>query len=155
MAAGRGFSVIIVRPGTGKTTTVVRLLALLQGLRHDKNEKPLRIRIAAPTGKAAARLNASVGSAVHRLPPPDEALRANIPTEVTTIHRLLGELSQRAYTPATADWLEAVSGEPISTALRDTDGGALKLNLWRKGKRRLPPRESRPLAVESHKVVLR
>jgi exodeoxyribonuclease V alpha subunit len=195
MAAGSGFSVITGGPGTGKTTTVVRLLALLQGLRRDAEQRPLRIRMAAPTGKAAARLNASVAGAVHGLPLPDEPLRATIPSEVTTLHRLLGvrpgsrrfrhdadnplpldvlvvdeasmidvelmaatlaalpsrarlillgdrdqlasveagavlgELCQRAegghYTPATAEWLEAVSGETVPESLRDTDGRAL------------------------------
>ncbi|MCG5548367.1 exodeoxyribonuclease V subunit alpha [Halorhodospira halochloris] len=90
VAAGSGFAVVTGGPGTGKTTTVVRLLALLQGLRRDAEQRPLRIRMAAPTGKAAARLNASVAGTVHGLNLPDEQLRANIPTEVTTIHRLLG-----------------------------------------------------------------
>ena len=95
LAAGRGFSVITGGPGTGKTTTVLRLLVLLQALRESARAgAPLRIRMAAPTGKAAARLNASVAGALDRLPlagvTGGEALRARIPTEVTTVHRLLG-----------------------------------------------------------------
>jgi len=147
------FGVITGGPGTGKTTTVVRLLALLQCLalsdggasgvppaqtadasmatRHGTADGPhrrgraLRIRLAAPTGKAAARLNDAISRAVASLPLCDLAallpptthgegasfpahvdiataahpdstnaivarLRAAIPTEVTTLHRLLG-----------------------------------------------------------------
>jgi len=89
-AVGSGFSVITGGPGTGKTTTVLRLLALLQGLSGGAQ----RIRLTAPTGKAAARLNASIASAVDSLAlerlPGGEAVRARIPTEVVTLHRLLG-----------------------------------------------------------------
>jgi len=95
LAAGGSFAVITGGPGTGKTTTVVRLLALLQALNLQQAlAAPLRIRMAAPTGKAAARLNASVAGAVHQLPLPEDAIgvriRAAIPTEVSTVHRLLG-----------------------------------------------------------------
>ncbi|WP_152974566.1 hypothetical protein, partial [Pseudomonas asplenii] len=51
--------------------------------------KPLRIRLAAPTGKAAARLTESISAQVRSLTI-DEAVRARIPSEVTTVHRLLG-----------------------------------------------------------------
>lgn len=197
LAAGSGFSVITGGPGTGKTTTVLRLLALLQGL--EGPDDPLRIRLAAPTGKAAARLNTSVGGALDRLGldrlPAGEALRRDLPAEVVTLHRLLGarpdtrhfrygarnplaldvlvvdeasmidlelmaslveavprtarlillgdrdqlasveagavlgELCHRAggghYTPATAQWLEAVTGMAVPEAMQDADGQAL------------------------------
>lgn len=87
LAAASGFTLITGGPGTGKTTTVVRLLALLQATA----EQPLRIRLAAPTGKAAARLTESIGGQVASLPV-DEAVRRRIPTEVGTLHRLLGSL---------------------------------------------------------------
>ncbi|MCA1790641.1 MAG: exodeoxyribonuclease V subunit alpha [Thioalkalivibrio sp.] len=95
LAAGGHFAVITGGPGTGKTTTVVRLLALLQAVNLQTGMRtPLRIRMAAPTGKAAARLNASVAGAVHGVDLPEDALgariRAAIPTEVSTVHRLLG-----------------------------------------------------------------
>lgn len=86
VAARGAFSVISGGPGTGKTTTVVRLLGLLQGLALS-GERKLRIRLAAPTGKAAARLTESIGDAVDQLP---EDVRKEVPTEVTTLHRLLG-----------------------------------------------------------------
>lgn len=91
------FTVVTGGPGTGKTTTVVKLLALLQhrALSGAQN-RPLRIRLAAPTGKAAARLNASIANAVAGLPlagfENGDAVRKAIPTEVSTVHRLLGSI---------------------------------------------------------------
>ncbi|CAE6791076.1 exodeoxyribonuclease V subunit alpha [Paraburkholderia domus] len=95
LAARSAFSIVTGGPGTGKTTTVVKLLALLQSLALTGAQgKPLRIRLAAPTGKAAARLNESIASAVERLPLDGffngEQIRAAIPVAVTTLHRLLG-----------------------------------------------------------------
>lgn len=88
LAARGNFSVITGGPGTGKTTSVVRLLGLLQTPAVESG-KPLRIRLAAPTGKAAARLSESIGKEVRVLPVSD-AVRAEIPTDVSTLHRLLG-----------------------------------------------------------------
>ncbi|MEQ6888596.1 exodeoxyribonuclease V subunit alpha [Halomonas sp. CS7] len=102
--AGRSrFAVITGGPGTGKTTTVVRLLALLQALAlgegqgegESEGEQALRIRLAAPTGKAAARLNESIAGQVANLDldglaDDPEQLRGVIPKEVSTLHRLLG-----------------------------------------------------------------
>ncbi|WP_427184486.1 exodeoxyribonuclease V subunit alpha [Bordetella bronchialis] len=208
-AARSAFTVITGGPGTGKTTTVVKVLAVLQALALEGIvaggatatglPRPLRIRLAAPTGKAAARLSESIAGAVSRLPvarlPAGEAVRQAIPTGVSTLHRLLGSrpgsrkfrhdagnplaldvlvvdeasmidletmaallqaLPPRArlillgdkdqlasveagavladlcreahagrYTPATRDWLEAVSGERIAGDLVDPAGTAL------------------------------
>src|SRR5690606_13266476 len=59
--------------------------------------RPLRIRLAAPTGKAAARLSESISGSVEALPldglPEAERIRASIPKVVTTLHRLLGSRS--------------------------------------------------------------
>lgn len=100
LAARSAFSIITGGPGTGKTTTVVKLLALLQTLalgHAAAGGRPLRIRLAAPTGKAAARLNESIAGAVARLPfealaqqADAAALSSAIPTVVTTLHRVLG-----------------------------------------------------------------
>ncbi|PXW22872.1 exodeoxyribonuclease V subunit alpha [Paraburkholderia caballeronis] len=100
LAARSAFSIVTGGPGTGKTTTVVKLLALLQTLALNRaggdghTARPLRIRLAAPTGKAAARLNESIAGAVARLPldglTDGDALRGAIPTVVTTLHRVLG-----------------------------------------------------------------
>ncbi|GAA0509086.1 exodeoxyribonuclease V subunit alpha [Tatumella terrea] len=85
VALTRQYSVISGGPGTGKTTTVARLLAALLTLEPGR----LRIRMAAPTGKAAARLTESLGNALQALPVSD-ALKARFPQEATTLHRLLG-----------------------------------------------------------------
>ena len=76
-------------PGTGKTSTVVKILALM--IEQDPSRK-LRIALAAPTGKAAARLKDSISSMKDRLPCSDE-VKVQIPADVTTIHRLLGAIS--------------------------------------------------------------
>ncbi|MDF2445430.1 MAG: exodeoxyribonuclease subunit alpha [Moraxellaceae bacterium] len=73
-------------PGTGKTTTVVKLLALLQ---QQAGATPLRILLAAPTGKAAQRLVESIRASKQKLDLPP-ALLAGIPEEARTLHRLLG-----------------------------------------------------------------
>lgn len=88
MAASRAFTIITGGPGTGKTTTVVRLLALLQQMAVEQGQV-LRIRLAAPTGKAAARLTESISQQVGELAVAD-AVRQQLPTEVATLHRLLG-----------------------------------------------------------------
>ncbi|NMG32226.1 exodeoxyribonuclease V subunit alpha [Aromatoleum evansii] len=95
LVARSAFGIVTGGPGTGKTTTVVRLLALLQSLAlAGPQGRPLRIRLAAPTGKAAARLNESIAGAVAQLDlerlPGGEAVRAAIPVAVGTLHRLLG-----------------------------------------------------------------
>lgn len=89
IAVRGSFAVVTGGPGTGKTTTVVRLLGLLQTLAYRHGSPRLRIRLAAPTGKAAARLNASIAGQIERLDV-DVAIKQAIPAEVTTLHRLLG-----------------------------------------------------------------
>ena len=69
-------------PGTGKTTTLVTLLAALLAL-----DPQCRIALAAPTGKAAARMSEAVRERAAGLP---DALRARLPAEASTVHRLLG-----------------------------------------------------------------
>src|SRR5699024_8989324 len=66
-AARHQFAIITGGPGTGKTTTVIRLLALLQGLNIANDAAPMRIHLAAPTGKAAARLSESIAGSVEKL----------------------------------------------------------------------------------------
>jgi exodeoxyribonuclease V alpha subunit len=69
-------------PGTGKTTTVVKLLSLLVGT----SSSELQIHLAAPTGKAAARLTESISNALTKMP---ADVQARIPTQAQTLHRLL------------------------------------------------------------------
>jgi exodeoxyribonuclease V alpha subunit len=75
-------TVISGGPGTGKTTTVVNLLACLIALAPD-----CRIALAAPTGKAAARMTDAIRQRAQHLPP---ELRERMPAESSTVHRLLG-----------------------------------------------------------------
>ncbi|MBC7962406.1 MAG: exodeoxyribonuclease V subunit alpha [Steroidobacteraceae bacterium] len=85
-AVQKRFCVISGGPGTGKTSTVVKIIALLL---EQAKEKSLRIALAAPTGKAAARLKESIRLMKEKLDC-SAAIKSLIPEEVTTIHRLLG-----------------------------------------------------------------
>ncbi|MCF7201250.1 exodeoxyribonuclease V subunit alpha [Pseudomonas oligotrophica] len=85
-AVRRRLAVISGGPGTGKTTTVVRLLAAL--LEQPGGER-LAIGLAAPTGKAAARMAEAIRNAKAELPV-SETVRAALPDEARTLHRLLG-----------------------------------------------------------------
>ncbi|MDA0346511.1 MAG: exodeoxyribonuclease V subunit alpha [Verrucomicrobia bacterium] len=73
-------------PGTGKTTTVLYILAFLMA---QERVTPLRIGLAAPTGKAAQRIQNSLESGIQNLYLSSEE-KAKIPTEASTLHRLLG-----------------------------------------------------------------
>jgi exodeoxyribonuclease V alpha subunit len=75
-------------PGTGKTHGVVRRLVALAGEAHAESHS-LRIALAAPTGKAAARLAESVRAQLPALALP-EAIASMIPRDASTLHRLLG-----------------------------------------------------------------
>ena len=85
LAARKRLTLITGGPGTGKTTTVVRLLALLQSSANNKGRE-LRVALAAPTGKAAARLSESIASAVDQLPP---SMRLETLAKAVTLHKLL------------------------------------------------------------------
>jgi len=93
-ALARDFAVLTGRPGSGKTTTVVRILAgwlersvdLAQSGGQPSAERGLKIQLLAPTGKAAARLKESITEQLQHL---DSPVRDLIPTEASTIHRAL------------------------------------------------------------------
>jgi len=80
----RGLTVLSGGPGTGKTTTLARLLVAPAAF-----ETICRIVYAAPTGKAAARLAQSLAAQLPGLDPSGE-LRARLPAAGKTVHRLLG-----------------------------------------------------------------
>ena len=88
VALSRALTVLTGGPGTGKTTTVARLLALLaEQAELDGRSRP-RIALAAPTGKAAARLLDAVQIEVDAL---DRVDKDRLPAlNATTLHRLLG-----------------------------------------------------------------
>ncbi|MBD3670469.1 MAG: exodeoxyribonuclease V subunit alpha [Gammaproteobacteria bacterium] len=77
-------TVISGGPGTGKTTTVTRILTLVL-----KQKSDARVALVAPTGKAAARLTESIRQAKQKLNGVDRELIQMIPEKATTVHRLL------------------------------------------------------------------
>ena len=82
MALSGRLTIVSGGPGTGKTTTVVGVLACLLDARAD-----LRIALAAPTGKAAQRMQEALLGRAGDLPP---ELAARLPQTSYTLHRLLG-----------------------------------------------------------------
>lgn len=85
------FTIITGGPGTGKTTTLTKLLALLimQSGIESNNSRKLNILLAAPTGKAAARVSESIGYALNNLDIADD-IKQCLPKKASTLHRLLG-----------------------------------------------------------------
>ncbi len=87
-AAQRWVSLVTGGPGTGKTTAVAGLLALLTDAADAGGAARPRIALAAPTGKAAARLQEAVARATAQLPEADRSRLGELPAQ--TVHRLLG-----------------------------------------------------------------
>ncbi len=86
----RRFAVVAGGPGTGKTTTVARIVALLAEQAVAAGDPPPLIALAAPTGKAAARLEEAVHAEAAALDV-DDAVRAQLlDLHASTLHRLLG-----------------------------------------------------------------
>src|SRR4051795_1363614 len=83
-ALRRRFAVVAGGPGTGKTTTVAHILALLF-----EQSDPL-VALAAPTGKAAARLVEAVHEEARRLDVAAEVRERVLSLDASTLHRLLG-----------------------------------------------------------------
>jgi len=88
-ALARQLVVIAGGPGTGKTRTVARLLAATHQVAQG-GSRPLQVALAAPTGKAAARMTEAVHLEVSAAGLDAEHAEALLATEASTIHRLLG-----------------------------------------------------------------
>ncbi len=86
----RGMSIIAGGPGTGKTTTVARVLALIDEQASAAGRRPPLVALAAPTGKAAARLEEAVKEEAQRLPISAEQRGRLLGLQGQTLHRLLG-----------------------------------------------------------------
>lgn len=84
----RGLCVVTGGPGTGKTTLAARLIALLVGTGL---ARPDSVRLAAPTGKAAARLQEAVGAQMAELAAVVPALD-DFAVRASTVHRLLSRM---------------------------------------------------------------
>jgi exodeoxyribonuclease V alpha subunit len=105
----RPFVLVSGGPGTGKTSIVLTVLRCLARVPGFKSE---RIALAAPTGRAAQRLNDSIRQGIETLPaPPAEADAAILPIAAQTVHRLLGYSPDRgtfrhhAENPLAADFV--------------------------------------------------
>ncbi len=85
----RRFAVVGGGPGTGKTTTVARIVALL-GEQAGASERPPLVALAAPTGKAAARLAEAVHAEAVTLDTSEEIRSLLLGLRASTLHRLLG-----------------------------------------------------------------
>ncbi len=126
-ALTQAFSIVTGGPGTGKTTTVVKILALLL----ETAEAPLHFALAAPTGKAAMRLQESIGANTAALPCPEQ-VKQSIPDKVTTVHHLLGSRPPSPYfrhdasSPLAHDLLVVDEASMIDLALMSKLVDALK-----------------------------
>ena len=118
----RALTLVTGGPGTGKTTTAARLLALLAS-RHPG----LRVALAAPTGKAAARLGEAIGQTARTLDGPLAHVRSQLERaagQARTLHRLLG------WNPRT-DRCRFHAGNPLPADVVVVDEASmLDLALW-------------------------
>jgi exodeoxyribonuclease V alpha subunit len=85
VAALRRFTILAGGPGTGKTTTIARILVLLQSLA----DQPLHVALAAPTGKAAARMQEATTAEIATMSVGAPGVTPAAP-DASTVHRLLG-----------------------------------------------------------------
>lgn len=98
LALRQPLALITGGPGTGKTTTIARLLLLLLANAQHEGRAVPRIALAAPTGRAAERMSASLRHALDELrdvPGIDPGLLDALPGDASTLHRLLGAIPDR------------------------------------------------------------
>ena len=141
-ALSQRLALITGGPGTGKTYTLARLLALL--LVQTGSTDPLRIRLAAPTGKAADRMKEAVREAIKTLPagfsPYIEALERAADTS-TTLHKLLG------YNPVTGKCLHGL-GRPLPCDVLIIDEASMiDVFMWKTLLEALPDRDRSRLII--------
>ncbi len=89
-AVVRRLAVVAGGPGTGKTTAVARIVALLEEQAIAAGTRPPLVALAAPTGKAAARLEEAVHAEAVTLPVSDDVRARLLELRASTLHRLLG-----------------------------------------------------------------
>lgn len=111
-AGGKAFSIITGGPGTGKTTRVAERLVLLR-----ESQPGVRVALATPTGKAAARLTESIRQRLDALAR-ETGRRAEFPGEARTLHRLLG------YSPQT-DTFRRNASDPLDDDLVIVDEASM------------------------------
>src|SRR5690606_3771663 len=89
-----GVDLVTGGPGTGKTTTIARMLVQLVEQSRAAGRKDPRIALAAPTGRAAERMAESVRNALQAIAAEgtDAGVIAALPTSGSTLHRLLGTI---------------------------------------------------------------
>ena len=123
LAARRRVVVVSGGPGTGKTWTVVRVVALLAELARARGAPAPRVALVAPTGKAAARLVESVRAAKADLAV-DDVVKEAVPEQASTIHRALGArrdgtFRRSAHEPLLADVVVVDEASMVHSSLMD------------------------------------
>lgn len=128
-AARRRFCVISGGPGTGKTTTVAKILALLM---EQSGNRRLRAALVSPTGKGAARLQEAMKKAKQSLAC-EQSVKTLIPDDASTIHRLLGPAKDSPYFR-----FNALNHLPVDAVVVD-EASMVDLALMSKLVQALPP----------------